>query len=144
MTLQNYSSKVCVAVQKYSQLNGVAEVEEHRSLPGEDGWKPAVHSLLEVADHNLVAALAHSLAEAVHNPVGEVGIRNLAEELVDRNPAAAEGGIAADRSYLGHYIDRLEELRIGLVAVRCGHLLGAENLFHPWYHKMNRLHPGAS
>lgn len=128
----------------------MAVVEEvHRTLPEEDGWKAAVHSLPEVADHNPVAAPAHSLAEevAVHIPAGEVGVRNLAAELAGRslavelagrNPAAAEEGMAADRN------DQLEELRTDWVAVHCSHLLGAENLFHPWYRTMNQLRRVAS
>lgn len=139
-------SKVGVqAVQKYGPLSIVAGAEEvHRSQPVEDGWKAAVHSLLEVADHNLVAAPAHSLAAAVHSHVGEVAARNLAADLAGHNPAAAEAGTAADRNYREHCIGQLKELRTGLVTVRCGHLLGAEHPSHPWYHKTNQWHLVAS
>ena len=66
------------------RLNLVAVAEVRRNLPGEHGWESAGHSLLEVADHNLVAAPAHSLDEeaAVHSPIRVAGVRNLAASLL--------------------------------------------------------------
>lgn len=104
-----------------------------RNLPGEGRSKSAVHSLLEVGDHNLVATPAHSLGEeaAVHNPVGQVSVRNLASQPAGRNPAAAEGGMAADRNYWEDYWP---------AGVHCSRRVGAENIFHSLCHAMNPLH----